>query len=133
LIICDYVHRDPGTGKATMLGCFSVIHAREFPARHPRLFVHTILTDGRGKLPVRLKIVDAEEELDPLFDQELEVELKDPRAVGELTFQIDNLTFPSPGEYRLQLFAGAEFLMERRVIVNQLPPLQPSPQVLSHE
>ena len=32
MLICDAVHRDPGTRKAFILGCFGSIGAYSFPA-----------------------------------------------------------------------------------------------------
>jgi hypothetical protein len=46
-------------------------------------------------------------------------------AVIEMGFDIVGITFPAPGEYRFQLFAYGEFLMERRMLVIQAPGAQP--------
>ena len=75
---------------------------------------------GDRTLPVRLRLIDAEEDREPIFDTEQEFEFSDPRMIAEITFTLGGLTFPAPGEYRFQLWAGGEFLMERRLIVNQI-------------
>jgi hypothetical protein len=49
-----------------------------------------------------------DEEGDPIFDVETEVEFADPLEVVELTFAPHGVTFPEPGEYRLQLFGAGE-------------------------
>jgi hypothetical protein len=118
MVVCDAIWKDPGTGKAFLLGLFSVIHAESFPAVHPIMAIHVAITDGRGKLPIRLKLVDAnDEEREPLFDGSQEVEFRDPRQITEIAYHLLNVRFETPGEYRFQLFAGTEFLMERRVLV----------------
>jgi hypothetical protein len=120
MVVCDNIHRDPGTGKPFLLGCFSVIHAKEFPAIHPLLALYVSVTNGRGTVPFKVQLVDANEERDPIWVVEDEVEFADPRMVVDIYFLLCNLTFVEPGEYRFQLFASNEFLMERRVLVAQV-------------
>jgi hypothetical protein len=121
LVVCDAIWTDPWTGKRTIIGTFSTIQARHFPAKHPILSVYAAFTDGRGKVPIRLVLVDANEENEPLFSAEAEIEFDDPRVVVELALVSNNVTFPTPGEYRLQLYSGSHPLLERRILLNQLP------------
>ena len=130
IVICDDIHQDPATGKRYLLGTFSVIHARVFPAVHPRLAVLVVLTNGRGKVPFKFQLVDADEERDPLFVAEGELEFTDPRAILELGFSLSNLTFPAPGEYRFQFFGSDEFLIERRMV---LAPMDETDEQHGHE
>jgi hypothetical protein len=120
LVVCDNIHRDPGTGKVCLLGCFSVIHAKEFPATHPLIALYVSITNGRGTVPVRVRLVDANEERAPIWEEEGEIELVDPRVVAEICYHLAGLTFDEPGEYRFQLFASNEFLMERRILIAQI-------------
>ena len=127
MVISDAIWRDPGTGKRTILGCFSVIFAKTFPAAHAMMAVYVAITDGRGKVPIVLKIVtamDDQEDETVLIEATSEVEFSDPRTVVELDLHFGNLVFPKPGEYRFQLYAANEFLMERRLVVVQLPESQ---------
>ncbi len=66
------------------------------------------------------------DEREPIFLLEQEVELDDPQMVLEAVFQIPEVTFPSPGEYRLKLFANQEFLIERRLILFSTAVSEPS-------
>jgi hypothetical protein len=75
------------------------------------------LTDGYGKVPFRFRIVDSEEPREPLFTAEGELEFTDARAVLEIALTAQNLIFPEGGEYRCQLFANKEFVLERRILV----------------
>ncbi len=118
MVVCDAIWCDPGTGKQVLLGLFSAIHARTFPAVHPVMAIHVALTDARGTIPIRLVLVDANEEREPLFDETQDVEFPDPRAVIELDFHLGNLRFDEPGEYRFQLYGGSTPLMERRIVVS---------------
>jgi hypothetical protein len=83
--------------------------------------VYVALTDGRGKVKLRLRLIDADEEEAPIRELSGDVEFQDPRMIVEIDFAMTNLTFPAAGEYRLQLFAGTELLMERRVVLVQIP------------
>lgn len=117
MVVCDAIWQDPATRKSFLLGLFSVIQAKAFPAVHPVMAIHVALTDGRGTLPIRLRLVDAGEEREPLFEGTQEVVFPDPRTVVELTYHLGGARFESAGEYRFQLYAGTELLMERRVLV----------------
>lgn len=50
-----------------------------------------------------------------------EVEFADPRGVVELDFHFPKVTFRHPGEYRFQLLAKGNLLMERRMLVHSGP------------
>ena len=105
MVICDAVWRSPATGKWTLLGCFSSIASANFPCKHHLLSIFVSLSDGRGKTPVRLCLIDPADEDKPLAELALEVEFTDPRMVADLQFQFSDLSFPQPGEYRFQLSA----------------------------
>jgi hypothetical protein len=116
MVICDLAWRDPGTGKHTLLGCFSAVMGPSFPLSVLSLGLYIALTDGRGKLPIRIRIVDVDESREAILESELEIEFTDPRMIAEVCLNVPGLTFPEPGEYRCQAFAGNEFLMERRIL-----------------
>jgi len=129
MILCDAIHQDPATKKSTLLGTFSTINARQFPAVHRHLAVHAAMTNGHGKTRIRLTLVGPNESQPPLFSREGMIEFVDPRMVAELNFALANISFPEPGEYRLQIFGNDELLMERRLYVlamsAQNPPQEP--------
>ena len=121
MVVCDFVWRDPYSGKNTLIGTFSVIGGTSFPLVHPSLGVYVSLTDGIGQFSVKLELTDVNDEREPIFELEQLVEVEDPRIVLEIAFQVSEVTFPSPGEYRLKLYANQEFLIERRLILVQAP------------
>ena len=120
MILCDAIWVDPATGKQTILGVFTELGAREFPAIHPLLAVSVCLTDAHGTIPVRLQLVDADEEEAPLFVSEANYEFPDRRAIINLVLHLTGLVFPCAGEYRFQLFANNEFVIERRLLLRQV-------------
>jgi hypothetical protein len=116
MVICDAIHRDPGSGKPFLLGCFSTIYSQKFPAAHPMMCVYVEMTNGRGKIPCRLQMVDVDEVRKPVFEINEQIDSPDPRAVCQIFFLIPGAVIPDPGEYRIQLFAMDQFLMERRIL-----------------
>ncbi len=119
LVICDNAYADPTTKKKFLMGLFSSIGATSFPAVHPIITVYFAITDGRGKTPIEIRLVTVDED-DIIASVTGEVEFKDPRVVVESTIAMLNVEFPAPGEYRMQLIAGGEFLLERRLILISL-------------
>ena len=83
------------------------------------------LDDGRGSTTLKLRLIDVDENRDPVFETETTVDFTDPNQILEIVFIRPQVSFPEPGEYRLQIFGAGEFLRERRLIVFPAPPYQP--------
>ncbi len=115
LIVCDQIINDRLTGKHSLIGMFSRVHARAFPVSHPQICVFASLTDGRGKVDLTIRIVDVNDARPPLVEGRGRVEFKDPRAVAHLALQFHGLTFPQPGSYRVQLYSSGQLLREARL------------------
>ena len=127
LIICDQIITDRITGKQSLIGMFSTVNSWRFPVVHPQLCVHVSLTEGRGKTPLTICIVDADEARKPLVEGKGVVEFQSPRAIANLALQFHGLTFPEPGEYRVQLLCNEILLREARLtlVKAKRPPGQP--------
>ncbi len=127
LLVCDQIITDRLTGKQSLIGMFSKIHTRGFPATHPQLSVFVVLTDGHGATDLTIRIVDANDERPPLVEGKGKVNFKNPRAVANLALQFHGLRFPEPGEYRVQLYAEAQLLREARLTLIKVtrPPKRP--------
>ena len=124
LIVCDQIITDRLTGKQSLIGMFSRVHAPGFPAPHSQLSVFVALTEGYGKTELRIRIVDADDDRLPIVEGKGTVDFKNPRAIAHLALQFHGLRFPQPGEYRVQLYSGDELLREARL---ELVRLQPRP------
>lgn len=116
-IVCDAIYIDPSTGKRSLLGIISAFQANDFPAIVPQMVIYASFSDGRGKIPIKLKLTTVDEESEPLFQGDIEVECNDPRTVYDMVLAVQNIKFPAAGEYRLHFYACGEFLMERRIII----------------
>ena len=119
LVLCEGIWTDGATGKKFILGCFTAIRAREFPAIQPLLCAYILLTNGRGKVPFKVVIVDVDEERQPIAEINGEIEFPDVRTVASIDAIMMGVSFPSAGEYRLQVFVNGEFIIERSFLVVQ--------------
>ncbi len=115
MIICDAVHLDPSTGKAYILGCFGAVGADSFPASHSSMAVFAEVTECRGKTPFLVRVIDVDEQDEPIAEAETGLDNPDPLAITMLILRLGEIVFPKPGEYRVQLFAGNVPLIERRL------------------
>jgi hypothetical protein len=125
LIVCDQIITDRVTGKQSLIGMFSKVHSRGFPAAHPQLCVYAVLTDGHGTPEIAIRIVDANDARPPIVEGKGKVSFKDPRAIANLALQFHGITFPEPGEYRVQLYASGELLREARLELIRVKPRPP--------
>jgi Family of unknown function (DUF6941) len=124
LLICDQIITDRLTGKQSLIGMFSKVHAASLPATHPQLCVFVALTDGHGTVELTLRIVDSNEARPPIVQGKGSVEFRDPRAIANLALQFHGLTFPEPGEYRVQLYCEGELLREAKLQLVKVQPRQ---------
>ena len=92
----------------------------QFPARHTWLTIFCQLTNGRGKTPVTIKLVDVGKTDKVMGEKTETVKFVDVRQVRSLIFNIGGIIFPHQGEYRFQIFANKEFLGERRIICRKI-------------
>ena len=129
LLVCDQIITDRLTGKQSLIGMFSTIHSARYPVVHPQLAVYVALTDGRGKTPLTIRIVDADDNRPPLVQGTGVVEFRDPRMIANLALQFHGLRFPEPGHYRVQLYCKESLLREARLMLVKAkrPPKKPGP------
>jgi hypothetical protein len=120
LILSEGIYRDSISGKRTLFGMFSTLFAPEFPATHSFMAVYCVLTDGYGSTSITLKI-EGPDGSETIPEMNGIVEFTDPRLVVELDFILQNVVFPTPGEYRIQVYGAGEFLLERRLMVAEIP------------
>ena len=117
MIVCDEAWRDPNTGKLTLLGIFNTVMADEFPFQLPQIVVYFTLTDGRGRFVISVRFVAVGEEDEGISETSAVIAFADPRALHEGEVRLVGAVLPRPGEYRFQLLAGEDLLLERRIEV----------------
>lgn len=129
LLVCDQIITDRLSGKQSLIGMFSKVHTRGFPAAHPQLCVFVALTEGYGETELTIRIVDSDDARPPIVEGKGRVKFNNPRAIANLSLQFHGLTFPRPGEYRVQLWSEGALLREARLelILVKMPP-KPRPE-----
>jgi hypothetical protein len=115
LLVCDQIITDRVTGKQSLIGLFSVIHALRYPVTHPQLAVFASLTGGHGEVGLTIRVVDANEARRPLVEGRGAVQFATPLAIANIALQFHGMTFAEPGEYRVQLLSEGELLREARL------------------
>ncbi|MBL8793468.1 MAG: hypothetical protein JNM56_06170 [Planctomycetia bacterium] len=103
LLFADDVHHDLATGKFSILGTYSSLAGSVFPWMQPALIVYLAFTDGSGTVPMKIRLVDADEIRPAIFESDAVIHFSDPTATSEHAFFQNNVLFPEAGEYRLQL------------------------------
>jgi hypothetical protein len=124
MILCDNVHVDSATGKQTILGTFSAVGAKKFPANFA-LTVYFAITDAaEGETELTFRIVDSRHGFDdgsaPVFEHKFPIQSPSPLAVIEGRFG-GIAVLPQPGVYHCELLTGENVLMSRRLVA-LLPP-----------
>jgi hypothetical protein len=66
LVVCDWIHRDPGTGKMTLLGTFSNILSPDYPYKLGVFAVYGAVTECRVECTLKLQAIDANGEREPI-------------------------------------------------------------------
>ena len=123
LMVADEIWTDPTTGKRTVLGTFSGLLSTQFPAIHGRMAFYLAITDGRSTGSVDFRIVDINDETEPVLAVSCPVELNNPLVVAEIIAKVENVAFPRPGMYVLQaLWNGVTPIIERRLPVVERTP-----------
>lgn len=120
VIICDQVILDSITKKPTIVGAFEVVSAEKYPARHSSLAFFCQLTNGRGEMPITIRLVDVGQTDQVMWQQKVRQDFSDVRQVRNLIFNVGGIIFPHEGEYRFQIYADEEFLGERRIICRKV-------------
>jgi hypothetical protein len=119
MVLCDYVIEDKLTNKKSLIGIFSNISAKKFPASHYRMNVFVVLCDGYGEYRGQLRLVkaDMDEEVSTMRGP---VVFPDPKAVIEFNFEMFGLTFPEPGEYLMQFLCDDEIVVQRKLVLTRM-------------
>jgi hypothetical protein len=123
LILSDLVLRDAGTGKISLINCFTNINALTFPFQAPPFFI-TALVSGvdalRGKslqFKVSIKERNSDVHVLEVSGQIIAQGTGDPDEVGEMVWSIPSLIFPQVGVYDAVLTVDGQELGVRSLLV----------------
>lgn len=116
MVICDVVIDDATTHKKSLVGLFDRINTRKLPHRHNELNVFSVLTNGRGKHEIEVRLVDAETEM-RIVGAVGQIEFKDPLQTVEVNFGLRAVPFPKAGTYRFDLYVSNQRISSRRIFL----------------
>lgn len=117
LVVADLIYHDDVSEKLSVLGVRSRFFGSSFPCQIAQLSAYAVIVEGRGMMSFEIRLTDAEDERSPVYVNEVQVDFSDPLTEVELIFDMKDLTFPKPGDYRLQLCVDGKFLRERRMLL----------------
>ena len=120
MMLCDYVIEDKRTNKKSLIGLFSNISAKNFPASHYCMNAFVVLSDGHGDYRGELRCIKADDEQE-ISTMKGPIPFPDPRAVLEFNFEMYGLTFPEPGEYIMQFLCDNEIVIQRKLNLTKIP------------
>lgn len=121
MVLCDGLYQSPSTLRMSLLDTIgNRLLADHFPQPWSPIAVYLVLTSGHGSTVLVLRWIGPDGEALHESEQQLEVDFASPLDLREVYFSCDELIFPGPGEYRVELITADDILAERRLFV--LPP-----------
>ena len=119
-VLCDDVRREDN-GKFMLIGLFEAITAKKFPATHPTLFVVNRWCKGAGSFTQKIRIVSARETGAKVFETEEQLfELKDIDSHHTLISKFNNLVFPDPGKYWVEVLLNNELILNYPIVLKEV-------------
>ncbi len=117
-VLCDDVRREDN-GKFILIGLFEAINAKKFPATHPALFVATRWCKGSGQFTQKIRIVNPKDN-SAIFQTDDQVfELGDIDRHHTLISKFNNLLFPNPGKYWVEVLLDNELVINYPIMLNE--------------
>jgi hypothetical protein len=121
LILSDLVIRDAGTGKISVINCFTAFNAAGFPFQSPPFYLTAQLSGiARHPKPIRFGVSIKKRDVDVyvlnVSGQFNEQGKGDPDEIGEVVWGFPPLIFPQVGVYDL-VFSANDLELGTRTIV----------------
>jgi len=115
MVLCDGLYQSPSTLRMSLLDTIgNLLLADDFPQRWSPIVIYLVLTSGHGSTILMLRWIGPDGEALPESEQQREVDFESPLEMREVFFSCDELVFPEPGEYRVELITAGNVLAERR-------------------
>jgi hypothetical protein len=117
-ILCDDVRREDN-GKFMLIGLFEAINAKVFPATHHTLFVVNRWCKGEGTFTQRIKIVNTADKSLVFETDNQPFELRDINAHHTIISRVNDLLFPIPGKYWVEIMLNGELFLNYPLILKE--------------
>jgi hypothetical protein len=119
LVLCDSTIREANTNKLSLIGTFNGIFSNNFPCTHPSLSVYVAITEGRGRVSCKLRMISLADN-HVIFELPNEIQFGGPTTVAELVFQLHQIRFERPGVYAIEFWANGDLLSSRKLNAQKL-------------
>ena len=117
-VLCDDVRREDN-GKFILVGLFEAINAKKFPATHPALFVVNRWCKGSGTFTQKIRIVNPRDNSTIFQTDEQAFELADIDRHHTLISRFNNIAFPNPGKYWVEVLLDNELVINYPIMLNE--------------
>jgi hypothetical protein len=137
IVLCDHIIVEHGTGKPTLIGVFHVLGAPQFPFKLPRFIVHAPLTNFALGSEQHSATVNIKNMGTGGIVGSLSLPVKVPASlppgqtpdalVLNLNLPFNNITFPSPGTYEIDVLYDGESIGKKYLPIKQVAAAQSNP------
>ena len=118
-VLCDDV-RQENNGKFILIGLFESINAKKFPATHQTLFVANRWCKGEGTFTQMIRIVNPKDKSIVFQTDDQVFELGDIDRHHTLISRFNNLVFPDPGKYWVEVLLDKELLLNYPIMLKEV-------------
>ncbi|MFG0285745.1 MAG: DUF6941 family protein [Phycisphaerales bacterium JB039] len=118
LIPCQKVIQNAQTGDYSIIETLAHIRATGFPCSLPLFAIFAEFTGGRGTLTLEFRVVDADDARAPVCTARTTGPVEGgPLRTAAVALLLPGITFPEPGEYRVQVWHEGALLRERKILL----------------
>ncbi|MDD3905984.1 MAG: hypothetical protein PHS46_05580 [Candidatus Omnitrophica bacterium] len=117
-VMCDDVRREDN-GKFILVGLFEAINAKKFPATHPTLFLANRWSKGSGSFTQKIRIMNPKDNSIIFQTDEQVFELSDIDRHHTLVSRFNNLVFPNPGKYWVEVLLDGELVINYPIMLTE--------------
>lgn len=117
-VLCDDVRREDN-GKFILIGLFEAINSPKFPATHAMLFVVNRWCKGEGTFTQKIRIVNPKDNALIFQTDDQVFELGDIDRHHTLVSRFNNLVFPQPGKYWIELLLDNELILNYPILLKE--------------
>ncbi len=118
-VLCDDVRREDN-GKFMLIGLFEAINAKSFPATHQTLFVVNRWCKGEGAFTQKIRIVNTTDKSMVFQTDDQSFELTDIDRHHTLVSRFNNLVFPNPGKYWMEILLDNELILNYPIMLKEV-------------
>lgn len=118
-VLCDDV-RQENNGKFILIGLFEAINAKKFPATHQTLFVANRWCKGEGTFTQQIRIVNPKDKSIIFQTDDQVFELGDIDRHHTLISRFNNLVFPNPGKYWVEVLLDKELFLNYPIMLKEV-------------